>query len=59
MGSGIEVRIDNGAEGVGTCQVCGKIAANLTRTDYIYNLPCECHGPNRLETVWHCKNASL
>ena len=37
----------------GACEICGK-EAQLERTYFRYNIPCECHSPRHFEMVRHC-----
>jgi len=39
---------------IGTCDICGKENVPLTRTDYKYEIKCECHSPYHLVTIFHC-----
>lgn len=39
----------------GKCQVCGEESL-LERTYFRYPLQCECHNPQHIELICHCKD---
>lgn len=41
---------------IGTCEVCGKKDVPLMRTYFYYGIPCECHSPEHVEIVEHCRD---
>jgi len=45
----------SGSVEFGKCEVCGK-GTILQRTYWHYNIKCECHSPNHVEMIRHCKD---